>query len=54
MISLAVDIGRATMAGSDVKGVSGTFKLDPEGLTFDKVRIADLADAAFSLNGRMC
>ena len=53
MISLSVDIGRATMAGIDVKGVSGTFKLDPDGLTFDKVRIADLADAAFNLNGRM-
>jgi hypothetical protein len=48
-----MDIGRATLAGIDVKGVSGTLKLDPEGLTFDKVRIADLADAAFNLNGRM-
>ena len=53
VISLTVDIGRATIAGIDVKGVSGTFKLDPDGLTFDKVRIADLADAAFNLNGRM-
>ncbi len=52
-VSLSVDIGRASIAGIDVKGVSGTFKLDPEGLTFDRVRIADLADAAFSLNGRM-
>ena len=51
--SLSMDIGRATVAGIDVKGISGTLKLDPEGLTFDKVRIADLADAAFSLNGRM-
>ena len=51
--SLSVDVGRATLAGIDVKGVSGTLKLDPEGLTFDHVRIADLADAAFSLNGRM-
>lgn len=51
--SLSMDIGRATMAGIDVKGISGTLKLDPEGLTFDKVRVADLADAAFSLNGRM-
>ena len=33
--------------------MSGTFKLDPDGLTFDRVRIADLADAAFNLNGRM-
>jgi len=52
-VSLAVDIGHANVAGIDVKGVSGTFKLDPAGITFDKVRIADLADAAFSLNGRM-
>ena len=51
--SLSMDIGRATVAGIDVKGISGTLKLDPEGLTFDKVRIADLADAAFNLNGRM-
>lgn len=51
--SLGMDIGRATVAGIDVKGISGTLKLDPEGLTFDKVRIADLADAAFNLNGRM-
>ena len=51
--SLTVDIGRATLAGIEVKGISGTFKLDPDGLTFDRVRIADLADAAFSLNGRM-
>ena len=53
VISLNVDVGRATVAGIDVKGISGTFKLDPEGLTFDKVRVADLADAAFDLNGRM-
>jgi len=52
-ISVAVDLARATVAGIEVKGVSGTFKLDPAGVTFDKVRIADLADAAFSLNGRM-
>jgi len=52
-VALTVDIGRARLAGVDVKGVSGTFKLDPAGLTFDRVRIADLADAAFSVNGRM-
>jgi large subunit ribosomal protein L24 len=51
--SLVLDIGRATLAGIDVKGISGTLKLDPEGLTFDHVRVADLADATFGLNGRM-
>ncbi len=53
IVSLAVDVGRANLAGIEVKGISGTFKLDPQGLTFDRVRIADLADAAFNLNGRM-
>jgi large subunit ribosomal protein L24 len=52
-VSLSVDVGRAAIAGIDVKGVSGTFKLDPQGVTFDRVRIADLADASFNLNGRM-
>lgn len=52
-VALTVDVGRATVAGVDVKGVSGTFKLDPAGITFDRVRVADLANAAFSLNGRM-
>jgi uncharacterized protein involved in outer membrane biogenesis len=52
-VALTVDVGRANLAGIDVKGVSGTFKLDPDGLTFDRVRIADLADASFSVNGRM-
>ena len=52
-VALTVDVGRATLAGVDIKGVSGTFKLDPAGITFDRVRIADLAEAAFNLNGRM-
>jgi large subunit ribosomal protein L24 len=52
-VALTVDIGRAVLAGVDIKGISGTFKLDPAGITFDHVRVADLADAAFKLNGRM-
>jgi len=52
-VALTVDIGRAVLAGADVKGISGTFKLDPAGITFDHVRVADLAGATFDLNGRM-
>ena len=52
-VSLAVDVGRAIVAGIDVKGVRGTFRLDRDGVTIDRVRIADLADASFNLNGRM-
>jgi large subunit ribosomal protein L24 len=52
-IALTADIARATVAGVEAKGVSGTLKLDPAGLSFDRVRVADLAGAAFSLNGRV-
>jgi large subunit ribosomal protein L24 len=52
-IALAADIGRATIAGVEVKGIKGKLKLDPAGLAFDGVQIADLAGAAFNLNGRM-
>jgi len=52
-VALTADIGRATVAGVEAKGVKGTLKLDPAGLTFDRVQVADLAGAAFSLNGRM-
>ena len=52
-VTLNVDVGRVTVAGVDVKGVSGAFKLDPAGLSFDRVKIADLAGAAFNLNGRL-
>ncbi|MEA2930201.1 MAG: hypothetical protein QOG38_2629, partial [Hyphomicrobiales bacterium] len=52
-VALTADIGRATVAGVEAKGVKGTLKLDPAGLTFDRVQIADVAGAAFSLNGRL-
>jgi large subunit ribosomal protein L24 len=52
-IALTADIGRATVAGVEAKGLKGTVKLDAAGLAFDRVQIADLAGAAFSLNGRM-
>jgi uncharacterized protein involved in outer membrane biogenesis len=52
-VALTANIGRATIAGVEAKGVSGTLKLDPAGLSFDRVQVADLAGAAFSLNGRM-
>jgi large subunit ribosomal protein L24 len=52
-IALTADIGRATVAGVEAKGVKGTLKLDPAGLSFDRVQVADLAGAAFSLNGRV-
>ena len=52
-IALTADIGRATVAGVDARGVKGTVRLDPAGLSFDRVQIADLAGAAFNLNGRM-
>jgi large subunit ribosomal protein L24 len=52
-VALTADIGRATIAGVEAKGVKGTLKLDLAGLSFDRVQIADLAGAAFNLNGRI-
>ena len=52
-VTLNVDVGRATIAGVEAKRVSGAFKLDPAGLSFDRVQIGDLAGAAFNLNGRL-
>lgn len=52
-IALTADIGRATVAGVEAKGVKGTLTLDPAGLSFDRVQVADLAGASFNLNGRM-
>ena len=52
-VTLNIDVGRATIAGVEAKRVSGALKLDPTGLSFDRVQIGDLAGAAFNLNGRL-
>jgi large subunit ribosomal protein L24 len=52
-VALTADIGRATIAGVEAKGVKGTLTLDVNGLSFDRVQVADLAGASFNLNGRM-
>lgn len=52
-VAVTADIGRATFAGVNARSVTGTVKFDPAGVTFDQVKIADLAGAAFNLNGRM-
>lgn len=52
-ISLSADIGRATVAGVEVKGVSGKLKFDRSGLAVDRIQVTDLAGAALTLNGRV-
>lgn len=52
-VALTADVGRATVAGVEVNGIKGKLTLDPAGLAFDNLQIADLAGASFNLNGRM-
>jgi large subunit ribosomal protein L24 len=52
-MTIAVDIGRATMAGLAARNVSARLKVDGDGLQIDRLAVADLGGAAFSASGRI-
>jgi uncharacterized protein involved in outer membrane biogenesis len=52
-ITLAADIGRATIAGFAAKDASARLKVSSEGLQIDRLSVADLGGAAFSASGRI-
>jgi uncharacterized protein involved in outer membrane biogenesis len=52
-MTVAVDIGRATVAGFSARDLSARVKVDGEGLQIDKLSVADLGGAAFSADGRI-
>ncbi len=52
-MSIAADIGHATVAGFDVRDASARLKVDADGLQIDKLSVADLGGAAFSASGRI-
>jgi uncharacterized protein involved in outer membrane biogenesis len=52
-VTLALDLGRATVAGIEAKGAKAKLKLDADGLTLERVSVADLGGAAVDLNGRI-
>ena len=52
-MALALDIGRATVAGMSARDVSARLKVDGSGLQIDRLAVADLGGAAFSASGRI-
>ncbi len=52
-VTLALDLGVATMAGIEAKGAKAKLKLDADALTLERVAIADLGGSAVDLTGRI-
>ena len=52
-MTIAADIGRATIAGIVARNASARLKVDADGLQIDRLSVADLGGAAFSASGRI-
>jgi large subunit ribosomal protein L24 len=52
-MTIAIDIGRANIAGFIARDASARLKVDAGGLQIDKLSVADLGGAAFSASGRI-
>jgi uncharacterized protein involved in outer membrane biogenesis len=52
-MTIAADIGRATVAGFLARDVSARLKVDGNGVQIDRLAVADLGGAAFSASGRI-
>ncbi len=52
-ISLAMDIGRAKIAGFDARNIATRLKLDASGLAIERLSVGDLGDTSFVATGRI-
>ena len=52
-MTIAADIGRATVAGLTARDVSARVKVDGQASQIDRLSVADLGGAAFSASGRI-
>ncbi len=52
-MTIAADIGRATVGGFVARNASARLKVDAGGLQIDRLSVADLGGAAFSASGRI-
>ncbi len=52
-MTIAADVGRATVAGFAARDLSARLKVDADGLRIDRLSVADLGGAAFSASGRI-
>jgi large subunit ribosomal protein L24 len=52
-MTIAADIGRATIAGLTARNASARLKVDADGLQIDRLSVTDFGGAAFSASGRI-
>ena len=52
-VTLAMDIGRAKIAGFDARNIAARLKLDAGGLAIERLSIGDLGDTSFVATGRI-
>jgi hypothetical protein len=52
-IALAIDVGRATFAGVEVKGAATNVGIDASGIRIERLSVSDLAGAALNASGRI-
>ena len=52
-MTIAAEIGRATVAGLEARDVSARVKINADGLQIDRLSVADLGGGAFSASGRI-
>ena len=52
-MTIAADIGRATVAGFSARDISARVKVDGNGIAIDRLSVGDLGGARFSASGRV-
>jgi large subunit ribosomal protein L24 len=52
-MTIAADIGRATVGGLVMRNASARLKVDAQGLQIDRLAVADLSGGSFSASGRI-
>ena len=52
-VTLAMEIGRAKVAGFDARNIAARLKLDAGGLAIERLSIGDLGDTSFIASGRI-
>lgn len=52
-VALAMDIGRARIAGFDARNIAARLKLDASGLAIERLSVGDIGDTSFVATGRI-
>jgi uncharacterized protein involved in outer membrane biogenesis len=52
-VKLAIELGRATIAGIEAQRTSARLRFDTQGLQVERLSVADLGGAAFDMSGRI-